>query len=175
MTLLWWSTLSRITRVKSNLRFENSFIVDSCIDNVWSFYTDIMHLERITPPQLHLKVLATTSPQLLAGSLITLSGKFLFIKKTWKSQITYSQKYKYVDEMIHGPFRQWRHTHIFVKLDSHRTIINDEIDFNLPFYLDSRLLNSYMLRSLKRIFDFRKNQTIEFLVEKRHNNNNKVL
>lgn len=160
-----------ITRDKSNLRFEHSFIVNTCIDCVWNFYTDIMHLERITPSQMHLKILSTTSSELHAGTLVTLSGTFLFIKKTWKSQITYSQKYKYVDEMINGPFPHWRHTHIFVKLDNRKTIIKDEIDFKLPFYLQGRIISCYMIRSLKRIFDFRKNQTIAFLMEKKDENN----
>ena len=68
--------------------------------------------------------------------------------------------------MINGPFPHWRHTHIFAKLDSHKTIIKDEVDFKLPFYLQGRIVSNYMLRSLKRIFDFRKNQTIEYLREK---------
>jgi ligand-binding SRPBCC domain-containing protein len=72
--------------------------------------------------------------------------------------------------MINGPFPHWKHTHIFIKLDSHKTIINDEIDFKLPFYLQGRITSNYILRSLKRIFDFRKNQTIAFMMEKRDKN-----
>ena len=37
--------------------FKHSFVVNSPIDRVWEFYTDIKHLEIITPKQMKLKII----------------------------------------------------------------------------------------------------------------------
>ena len=116
------------------MKFENSFVLNTCVDDVWNFYTHTNHLNLIAPPQIHLKVVSSTSSQLRAGVLVTMSARYLFFQKTWKPEITYSENFKYVDEMIIGPFHKWIHTHIFVELSASKTKVNDNIDFELPFY-----------------------------------------
>ena len=39
------------------------FIVNNNIDRVWEFYTDIKHLEIITPKEMNLKVINATTGQ----------------------------------------------------------------------------------------------------------------
>jgi ligand-binding SRPBCC domain-containing protein len=36
--------------------FRQSFIVKSPIETVWHFYTDVRHLETITPKEIELKI-----------------------------------------------------------------------------------------------------------------------
>ena len=85
--------------------FKHSFVVNSPIDRVWEFYTDIKHLEIITPAEIELKITSATSQKLTQGSEIWLEGKIIMMlskRSKWHSMITsYSvspEQYLYVDE-----------------------------------------------------------------------------
>jgi len=93
--------------------FKHSFVVNSSIDRVWEFYTDIKHLEIITPREMKLKVTNATSQKLSQGSEIWLEGKLVITMRRWHSIIKSLSPYQYVDEMLTGPFKKWRHSHIF--------------------------------------------------------------
>jgi ligand-binding SRPBCC domain-containing protein len=95
------------------------------IDRVWEFYTDIKHLEIISPKEIELKIMNATSQKLSQGSEIWLEGKIiviLFKRSMWHSNITSfsvsPQQYLYVDEMLNGPFKKWRHLHKFHSVDN---------------------------------------------------------
>jgi ligand-binding SRPBCC domain-containing protein len=109
----------KINRLRDNSKclstFRHIFVVNDNIDRVWEFYTDIKHLEIITPKEMDLKIInATTSQKLTQGSEIWIAGKIIFLTKTtWHSKITSLKLYEYVDEMLKGPFKKWRHSHRF--------------------------------------------------------------
>jgi hypothetical protein len=60
--------------------FKHSFIVNSPIDKVWEFYTDVKHLELITPKEMRLKIINSTSEMLIQGSEIWLEAKLIICK-----------------------------------------------------------------------------------------------
>jgi hypothetical protein len=49
--------------------------VNCHIDRVWEFFTDIKHLEIITPREIELEISNATSQKLTQGSEIWLEGK----------------------------------------------------------------------------------------------------
>ena len=55
--------------------FRKTFIVKSPIETVWHFYTDIKHLEIITPKEIELKIISTTNQHIVQGQEIWVSGK----------------------------------------------------------------------------------------------------
>lgn len=55
--------------------FEQSFMVNYSVDEVWNFYTDINHLEIVTPPNLKLKIIETSDRQIVEGLRMTVSGR----------------------------------------------------------------------------------------------------
>lgn len=143
-------------------RFSHSFVVPADIDTVWAFYADIGHLKVITPPEMHLKVVRTTSgTRLQEGTEVWLQGK-LGIKSAWHSRITEMKPYIYVDEMLEGGFRVWKHTHAFERADSGTRVI-DEIEFELRYGPLGRMLEGFAYRHLERIFAHRKVATIAAL------------
>ena len=98
--------------------FRHSFIVKSPIEWVWRFYTDVKHLEIITPEQIDLKIINITSPNIVQGQEIWCSGKIIAKRRmSWHSKITFLKRYEYVDEMLAGPFKKWRHLHKFQNID----------------------------------------------------------
>ncbi len=68
------------------------------IDRVWKFYTDIKHIDIITPPEIELKITNATSQKLNQGSEIWLEGKLLILKSRWSSAIKSIIPYQYLDE-----------------------------------------------------------------------------
>jgi ligand-binding SRPBCC domain-containing protein len=145
------------------LKFENSFTVGTSIVNVWDFYTQIKHLEVITPPSIGLKIIHCPTSYITDGLLVTLSGKIILFNRKWTSKITISGVHQYVDEMINGPFKKWRHTHIFEEVKSDLTLVSDKVEFELPNYFGGIVMEGVVKRNLQKIFDYRRSQTIKRL------------
>ena len=135
------------------------------IEKVWNFYTDINHLEIITPPKLKLKVIDTTKDKISIGQECTISAKML-TRKRWRSKIVACTTYEYTDEMLEGPFKKWKHVHKFNEIGRDETEIIDEIDFELPYGIIGRLANFYIIHFLEKIFENRRVATKNHLDKK---------
>ena len=148
--------------------FEQSFKVNCSIDKVWKFYTDIKHLEIVTPPNLNLKVIETSDKQIVKGLRMTISGRLFLYNSKWNSIISLVDisRHMYIDEMVKGPFKKWKHVHLFSEIGEIQTVITDKIEFELPFFILGKLMEGYVESNLKKIFEFRKIQTVNILSEK---------
>jgi ligand-binding SRPBCC domain-containing protein len=150
--------------------FRHSFIVKSPIQRVWDFYTDVKHLETITPKEIDLKIINATNQKIVQGQEIWVSGKIIakIIRRrmTWHSKITFLKAYEYVDEMLAGQFNKWRHLHKFRSIDGKQTEIIDEIEFELPYGILGKLFEGYAYKQLHNIFEYRKIATVKELENK---------
>ncbi len=143
-------------------KFRHCFVVPAEISRVWEFYTDIGHLRVITPKNLDIQIIRSTHQKLVEGSEVWLEGR-LIMRSRWHSKITSMKEYEYVDEMLSGRFKVWRHAHIFNRISDSSTEVVDEIDFELPYRLFGRLFDGYVYRRLVQTFDHRKQATIRAL------------
>ena len=144
--------------------FRNSFIVKGSIERVWDFYTDVKHLETITPDKIDLKIINATDERIVLGQEIWISGKIITkIRSTWHSKITLARPYEYVDEMLTGPFRKWKHSHKFYNINGKQTEIEDIFEFELPYGIIGRLLEGYAYKQIHNIFEHRKIATLNAL------------
>jgi ligand-binding SRPBCC domain-containing protein len=53
-------------------------------------------------------------------------------------------------------FRNWKN----------QTVVTDKIEFELPFFFLGKLMEGYVENNLKKIFEFRKIQTVNNLLNK---------
>jgi ligand-binding SRPBCC domain-containing protein len=147
--------------------FKHSFIVNSSIDRVWEFYTDIKHLKIITPIEVELKITRGTNQKLIQGSEFWFEGRLLIFKRRWHSVIKSIKPYQYLDEMLTGPLRRWRHLHKFndihINDEQMKTEVIDEVDFELPYSPVGKLFEGYVSKRLENFFDYRKAATIKSL------------
>ena len=143
-------------------QFKNSFVIETDINLVWKFYTNIAHLQIITPKTMALQILKSQNDILQQGTEVWLSAK-LVMKSKWHSKITYLKPYEYWDEMISGRFKIWKHLHKFNRIDEKKTQVIDEIYFELPYGLIGKLFENYVLKQLRDIFAYREKTTIEYL------------
>jgi ligand-binding SRPBCC domain-containing protein len=147
--------------------FKHSFIVNSPIDRVWEFYTDIKHLEIITPVEIELKITNGTSQKLTQGSEFCLEGKLMILRRRWHSVIKSIRPYQYVDEMLTGPLKKWSHLHKFndicINRNQNQTEVIDEVNFELPYGSVGKLFEGYVSKQIEKFFDYRKAATIKNL------------
>jgi ligand-binding SRPBCC domain-containing protein len=140
-------------------KFSHSFVVPADLDKVWDFYTDLRHLEVITPPDIRLKVVkSSTDRKLQEGTEVWIEGN-LVLKSAWHSKITEMKPYVYVDEMLDGLFKVWKHLHKFKSIQGGTEVV-DEIEFELRYGLVGRILEGYACRQLEKIFAHRKTATL---------------
>src|SRR5205807_6737176 len=109
----------------------------------WDFYTDLSHLEKISPPAIHLRVLRSScDAKLTEGSDLWLEARQL-IRVKWHTRISYLRPFKYEDQMISGPFKIWNHLHTFVSINPQLTEVRDEVEFELRYGPLGRFFESY--------------------------------
>jgi ligand-binding SRPBCC domain-containing protein len=63
----------------------------------------------------------------------------------WHSRITSFKPYEYIDEMISGPFKKWKHLHKFHDINGKQktttmTEVIDEVEFELLLTIDFTLM-----------------------------------
>ena len=145
--------------------FSHTFFVKSPIEKVWDFYTDIDHLELITPKRIDLRIINVTNQKIIAGQETWLSGKIIskIIRTKWHSKITDLRRYEYVDEMLSGPFKKWKHIHKFHSLAEKLTKITDIVEFELPYEILGKLFEGHAYKQIQAIFEHRKLATINGL------------
>ncbi|NRA00996.1 MAG: TIGR01777 family protein [Myxococcales bacterium] len=74
----------------------------------------------------------------------------------------------FVDEQQSGPFASWVHTHRFTPAGPERAILEDRIEYELPFGPAGAWLRGNSQRFLQRMFRFRHERTRNDLARHRH-------
>ena len=124
--------------------YERITRIDAPLEDVWDFHSRIEGLEALTPSWMNLRVESVigsdgeADPEVLeAGAEAALSIRPFGVgpRQHWTSLITERDREAgaayFRDEMIHGPFDRWIHTHAFYA-DGERTILRDALEFDLP-------------------------------------------
>jgi ligand-binding SRPBCC domain-containing protein len=124
--------------------YERETTVRAPFDEVWAFHSRISGLEALTPDWMGLRVERVIGPDgspdpdvLEPGSEVALSMRPFGVgpRRHWTSLITDRKQEDgaayFRDEMVHGPFDRWEHTHSFFD-DGDRTVLHDRVVYELP-------------------------------------------
>jgi ligand-binding SRPBCC domain-containing protein len=111
------------------------------------------NLEALTPPWLNFKILTPLPIDVHEGTLIDYRLRLRGVPVRWRTRISVWQPpYRFVDEQLRGPYRQWIHEHTF---EAHQggTLVRDHVRYAVPFdWLVHRLL---VRPDVERIFRYR--------------------
>lgn len=136
-------------------RLECSMFVPLPIEQVFTVFEDPRNLARITPASLGFRIVSS-EPKMRRGSEIEYRIRQAGLPLSWKTLISeYDPPNLFVDEQTRGPYRFWRHRHMF-RTAKGGTEIADSVDYVLPMGILGRAAHALVVgRQLKRIFTYR--------------------
>lgn len=134
---------------------------DTSAAELFPFFAEAQNLERITPPWLRFEVLTPPPITMREGALIDYRLHWRSLPIRWRTEITaWQPPHRFVDEQIRGPYRLWRHEHIFVE-GSGSTMMTDRVEYAVPG--GALIQRLFVGRDVERIFGYRRRVLAELL------------
>ena len=126
-------------------------------EKVYSWHERPLALQQLMPKEDSIDIV--TPAQLSEGNQahlrIPLLGCCLYVDWTAKLERVKPGK-EFSDRQISGPFRIWKHRHLFLRTSSHGCLMRDEIEFLLPGgKLIHATLSPFVVNKLRHVFQYR--------------------
>jgi ligand-binding SRPBCC domain-containing protein len=151
--------------MQSRHTFTTSMRLPLAREQVFAFFAEAANLEQITPPELRFEIVTPTPLQIAAGTLIDYRLRLFGVPLRWQSQITcWDPPRTFVDVQRRGPYQCWIHTHRF-REDGEGTIIEDAVEYALPYWPLGELVSPLVRRQLRRIFRYRQQAIQAYFAE----------
>jgi ligand-binding SRPBCC domain-containing protein len=124
-------------------------------DQVFAFFAEATNLERITPPELGFQIVTPGLLHLREGTRIDYRLHLFGIPFSWQTEIQrWNPPEVVVDVQRRGPYKHWVHTHRF-REEQGITVIEDEVQYALPYAPLGELVYPLVRLQLHRIFRYR--------------------
>lgn len=135
---------------------EREQLVPAPLEETFRFFQDPGNLAQITPGWLNLKIVDLDGLPVRAGSKFEYRIRWLGVPVRWRTLITeYEAGRRFVDVQTSGPYRSWRHEHIFEEHGGHTTM-RDRVQYELPLGPLGAIAHKLLVaRQLRYIFDYR--------------------
>jgi ligand-binding SRPBCC domain-containing protein len=128
---------------------------------VFSFFSDALNLQTITPAFLNFVVLTPPPIIMQAGTQIDYKLRLRGFPIRWRSLIsTWEPPHRFIDEQLHGPYRLWIHEHIFEEHED-GTLAKDYVRYAVPG--GAFIERLFVRRDVEAIFAFRAKRLKELL------------
>jgi ligand-binding SRPBCC domain-containing protein len=133
--------------------FCDELVLPVQLEEVFPFFAEARNLEKLTPPWLRFEVLTEGPITMAAGTLIDYRIHWRGIPLRWRTEIeVWEPNHRFVDRQVRGPYRLWRHEHLFVRRGDGTAII-DRVEYApLGSAVAQRLV---VARDVERIFAYR--------------------
>jgi len=127
------------------------------LDEVFDFFSDAANLEKLTPPWLHFRVVAQSTPQIQKGTLIDYQLKVHGLPLKWRTLIEdWNPKHQFIDTQLKGPYTLWHHTHTFEVKDN-GVLMTDRVRYQVPLGRFGKMVaGSLVQKDIEKIFKYRK-------------------
>ncbi len=143
--------------------YETEMKVKAPVEEVFKFFSEPANLQKITPPWLKFKIITAQPIKMSAGTLIDYRLSLYGLPINWKTKITvWEPPYRFIDEQLKGPYKQWIHEHTFNAVEG-GCLIRDSVQYQISGWILSPLINRFFVkRDIERIFTYRRNKIREF-------------
>jgi ligand-binding SRPBCC domain-containing protein len=120
---------------------------------LFEFFGDAGNLEALTPPWLSFHIVTPRPIAMCAGTLIDYRLRVHGLPLRWRTRINeWQPPFRFVDEQLRGPYRQWVHEHTFEARDG-GTLAKDLVRYAVPFDF---LTHRWLVRpDIEKIFRYR--------------------
>ena len=113
--------------------------------------------ERLNPPWHQFKVIERRG-NIQNGGTVKIKMKIAGpIHTTWLVKHSdYIEVKQFRDSQIKGPFSSWTHTHLFNSFENSSSILDDHVEYSLPWgMLSETLVSDLINKKLNQMFDYR--------------------
>lgn len=129
------------------------------LDRVFAFFSQAENLERLTPAFLNFRILTPLPLALREGTTIDYRLSLRGVPITWRSEITaWEPPHRFVDEQRKGPYRLWKHAHMFEPRDG-GTLMTDRVEY--ATWGGAPVNALFVAPELRRIFEYRRSVLAE--------------
>ncbi len=135
--------------------FDDTIDLPRPVAEVFAFFADPRNLERLSPPDLHLRVVE--GPERLSrGARVVVAGRRWGIPQRVVSEVTsYEPERSFTDTQVQGPFLRWVRTHRFEEVPG-GTRVSDHIDYEPPGGVLGLVLTPALVeQDLRRAYAYR--------------------
>jgi len=134
------------------------------VEEIFPFFADAGNLDALTPATLQFKIITPLPIRMEAGALIDYRLRLRGIPLRWRTRInTWQPPHRFVDEQLHGPYKQWLHEHRFEPLDG-GTLCEDRVEYAV--FCDFLANPLFVEPDIRRIFQFRQSKLAELFPPK---------
>lgn len=136
--------------------FHKSLTLKTNLEKLFRFHLDPKNLKLLSSPNMNLKILTSISPIVKNSEVILKFNLLPFIPIRWSLVIEeIIENELIIDLQTKGPFKYWRHKHLFQKLFDGTVVMTDEIEYEMKWGLFGKLLNPLIKWRLNQIFKMR--------------------
>lgn len=146
-------------------RIELEFLINAPIDICFDLSRSI-DLHKISTEKTREEAIAGVTAGLIGlGETVTWRARHLGVVQTLSTRITeYERPYFFVDEMIHGAFKSFRHEHHF-RSTTNGTQVKDIFDYRSPLGILGKMADHLFLETYMRGFLLERNRIIKEYAE----------
>ncbi len=145
------------------MKFIKETFIEALPERVFGFHLLPDAIDRLIPPGENVRVVERADVSQV-GSRAVIEQTFLGVfKSRWVAEHTvYDPPHLFEDVQISGPFKTWRHRHLFLP-HKNGTILRDEIEYEMPIPIFGPLAAPLAIEpKLEKMFDHRHRVTKEW-------------
>ena len=126
-------------------------------EETFCFFSNVAHLEAITPPFLNFAILTPLPIEMRPGALIEYRLRLFGMPVGWLTRIEeWTPLRSFTDIQVRGPYARWVHRHRFAPRDG-GTQVSDHVEYRMPWSAVSGPVHALFVRpALERIFAYRR-------------------
>jgi ligand-binding SRPBCC domain-containing protein len=139
-------------------------ILPITVEMAWGFFSDPKNLAVITPPSMRMSISKSSLGAMYEGMQISYRMSPLFgIPLNWTAEMKEIKAGKsFIDEQIKGPYKYWRHQHIFTPAEENSVIVEDFLQYAMPLGWAGRAVHRLIVhKKLKETFQYRRKKLVE--------------
>jgi len=127
-------------------RVERTTLINGSTELVFQFHDDPRNLLKILPPYLRVDIVEVPK-KLKRGAVLKYAMHVGPLRFDWTGEVVeYEAPSQFVDIQAEGPFKNYRHTHVFVP-EGAGTRMTDTIEYELPLGPLAELANRIHFQS----------------------------